>query len=109
MKAKKFLELVKQNIFVRCLAIMKSKGEAYSGKEDKFGNFNRIAEKRDVSRYLVWSIYFDKHLDALDSWINGYYVDSEPIYGRILDLINYLLLLYGMIYEDLESKGVPNE
>lgn len=61
MKADEFYEIV-DTVYKACMGIMKSKGEAYSGEEDKFGNFKRVAKKRNVSPFLVWGIYFDKHL-----------------------------------------------
>lgn len=82
-----------------CMAIMDSKGMAYSGQEDKLGNFKRLAAKYKVSPLLVWSIFFGKHLDSLDAYIRGEYVDSEPIAGRIKDMINYLFLLHALIVE----------
>lgn len=99
MKALNFYEFIEKELFPELMAIMKSKGEAYSGHEDKFGNFKRIAQKYKIPITMVWAIYFGKHLDSLDSWLRGEYVDSEPIEGRIKDLINYLFLLYGLIEE----------
>jgi len=98
MKEKDFYE-VAGKVWLECMEIMKSKGMAYSGKEDKFGNFKRVAKSLSMTPYQVWYTYFSKHLDSLASWIRKEYADSEPIEGRIKDLINYLLLLYGMIEE----------
>jgi len=99
MKATDFYDMCDQIYKCELMPIMKSKGEAYSGQEDKLGNFKRIAAKYKVSSFLVWSIYFGKHLDALDAWIRGEYKDSEFIEGRINDLINYLFLLHGLIVD----------
>jgi len=89
-----------KKIFAECIGVMKSKVKSYSGLKDAFGNFKRIAIKRDVPVALVWSIYFEKHLDALNSYLNGQYDDSEPIEGRLLDLVNYIFLLYGILAEE---------
>ncbi len=101
MKAQKFYKIAEQ-LFDECMEIMKTKGIAYSGIEDKFGNFKRIAKSLCMSPEAVWFVYFAKHLDALTSYIRGEYSDSEPIKGRIQDMINYLFLLYGLIVEDKE-------
>ena len=76
--------------------IMESKGKAYSGIGDRLGNFNRLAAKTGVDRLKVWQIFFTKHIDAIDSYLRGEYTDSEPIESRIVDAINYLLILYAM-------------
>lgn len=98
MKLEEF-KCVVDEVLTECLEIMDSKGVAYSGMDDKFGNFNRIAGLLNLDRTEVWSVYFHKHIDAIDAYIRGEYEDSESIYGRIMDAINYLLLLYGMITE----------
>ena len=94
-----FIELIEKDLLPQCMAIMQSKGTAYSGKEDKLGNFKRCAKLSGSSVQQVWFTYFVKHFDALSSYIRDEYIDSEPIDGRIMDLINYLFLLYGIIHE----------
>lgn len=84
----------------KCKEIMLSKGEAYSGKEDKLGNFKRCGKLAGVSTEQTWLVYFVKHFDALTSFIDGYYVDSEPINGRIFDMRNYFDLLYAITWEE---------
>ena len=90
-------------VLEQCRDIMNSKGVAYSGTDDKFGNFKRIAKKLNLRTEQIWSVYFNKHIDAIDAYIRGEYSDSEPIEGRIMDAINYLLLLYGILAE--EKRG----
>ena len=104
MKAQAFYDLTEE-LIDSCLKIMKAKGLAYSGNSDSFANFRRVAKNLSMSQYDVWYVYFAKHLDSLASWIREEYSDSEPITGRIKDLINYLFLLYGMIKED-EKEGI---
>jgi len=84
--------------------IQKSKGEAYSGREDALDNFKRGAKKSGVSPLVVWNVYFSKHLDAIDAYIRGDYCDSEPIAGRFMDAINYLELGYGLINDGCEAN-----
>jgi len=99
MTNEKFYELV-ERVLDDCVDIMRSKGDAYAGKDqDKFANFNRLASKLGLNRTKIWMVYFQKHMDALDSFLRGEYNDPEPIEGRIKDAVNYLLLLYGMIQE----------
>ena len=107
MEPQKFYDTIEE-LIDECLEIMKAKGLAYSGKQDSFANFKRVAKNLSMSQYDVWYVYFAKHLDSLASWIREEYSDSEPIESRIKDLINYLFLLYGMIAEDKKKEcGCP--
>lgn len=100
MESKELYRLINEDLLPKCMEIMKSKGEAYSGQEDKLGNFKRCAKLSGNPIEKVWFVYFIKHFDALSSFIRGEYKDSEPIDGRIQDLINYLFLLYGILHEN---------
>lgn len=102
MKKQELYKIIDGTIHPTCRAIMESKGDAYSGQEDKLGNFKRCAELAGVSVEKAWFIYFCKHFDALSAYVRGEYCDSEPIYGRIYDMINYLELLVGILID----KGV---
>lgn len=93
------LEQIVDEMLKDCKEIRMSKGMAYSGLEDKLGNFKRCAKLADVTTEKAWFVYFCKHYDALCSYIRGEYKDSESIKGRIQDLINYLFLLSGILKE----------
>ena len=99
MKSAELYQLLEKEILPECFAIMQSKGESYSGKEDKLGNFKRCASLAGVPVEKAWFIYFVKHFDSLSAYIREEYHDSEPIKGRIQDLINYLFLLIGILKE----------
>jgi len=99
-----FYTLIEKTVLPECLSIMKSKGDAYSGNTDKLGNFKRCASLADVPLQKAWFIYFVKHYDALCSYIKGGYNDSEPIEGRINDMINYLFILRAIIEEQKNDK-----
>ena len=103
MTSERLFTLIEQEVLPQCMDIMKTKGEAYSGQEDKLGNFKRCAKLSNMPIKKAWMIYFLKHFDALCSYIRGEYKDSEPIEGRIKDMINYLFLLYGILVEEASS------
>ena len=105
MKANELYDLIQQEILPICLDIMGTKGESYSGLEDKLGNFKRCAKLSDVMVEKAWFIYFAKHFDALTSYIRGEYKDSEPIKSRICDLINYLFLFAAILKEQGKLDG----
>lgn len=94
-----------QKFLEECLDTMQKKGDAYAGKDqDRFANFNKLAAKLDMSREKILMVYMQKHLDAIESFIRGEYADPEPISGRVKDVINYLLILAGMIKENTDAS-----
>ena len=99
MNCNEFFEFVKLEMIPEGFKIMNSKGESYSGLEDKLGNFKRCAQLANLPIEKVWYVYFIKHFDALSAYIRGEYKDNESIKGRMLDMINYLWLLAGILKE----------
>lgn len=93
-----------------CDAILEKKGHDYtqgeSGARGRLKNFYRNAEKRKTTAYKVLQGYVTKHWDALETFFEQGQVESEPIEGRIADVINYMLLLYMMVkYEGRVARG----
>lgn len=85
-----------------CIKTLSTKGAEYTGgSPDRLNNFRMVGKDVDVPMEKVWYTYFNKHLRALQSYIkNGCVVKSnEPIQGRIMDLIVYLLLFNKMTLE----------
>lgn len=113
-----FLESTDRFYEQECKKTMQTKGQEYSGSEDKFANFKRLAKKYNVPPEEICGIYMTKHLDSIDSFIRqrraGKSVReieaglSEPISSRIADAVNYLFILKGIIDEerDREDKGI---
>ena len=103
-----------EEFFKQCIEIMDKKGAEYSGTNDKFANFKRLAVKYSVPIEEIWGIYFSKHIDSIDTFIKkrraGYSIKqieqnlSEPISGRIMDAINYLAIFKGIIDEAREQE-----
>lgn len=99
-------DLNQSQLFQLIKEISRTKGKEYANGENRFGNFNRLAEKYDVPNYLIGAILFTKHLDSIEYFIkNRCSVSlSEPIQGRFADAINYLSLIYGMIEEEMQKR-----
>lgn len=102
-----------QGLFDKCEEILLAKGHDYSEKVDALSNFKRNAEKLGLSKYQIWSVYFHKHIDAVDGAVKrspeNPQVKSEPLDGRIKDAINYLALLYCLLDEDEENGSSSEE
>lgn len=96
-------------IFDDIMGLVHGKGREYSGPEDRLRNFRNIAKDIGINKETVLYTYMKKHWDSVTTWVKdqeqGNDVQlSEPIEGRIHDLIVYLLLLTAMV----DEKEKPN-
>lgn len=90
-----------EGVIAQVLTMRDTKGREYAGKSDRFGNFNRLADRMGITRLQVWQVYATKHMDSIETFIReGQTYSTESIQGRIVDEITYLLLLAGMVEED---------
>ena len=86
-------------------SLSSTKGAEYTGGvDDRLDNFRRAGAKWGVPMEIVWGIYFGKHLDAIETYVNDLRngvtrTRSEPITGRVDDAIVYLLLFKAMVVE----------
>ena len=87
-------------VYLECEGLRKAGQAEYSGGEDAFGNFNRLAAALKIDRRKILWIYVSKHFDGIVAYINGHESQREDVHGRINDAIVYLCLLRGMIEED---------
>lgn len=87
------LQTVERNVLLR-------KGHDYASRGDlgnPFENFDAIAEEVDLTSERVLYIYMAKHLRAIKAYIDyGTLENGESLWGRIIDIRNYLALLAGM-------------
>lgn len=103
-----FQELMHEQ-FGRLLDINNTKGHDYAGDEDALDNFKRDEERiakiaANNPHLLKWYVYFEKHLGAIMTYLEEGDVKSEPINGRIDDVLLYLFLLRGLIEEQREGN-----
>lgn len=92
-------------VIANCKAILGTKGEDYSyAEEDRLSNFKETAKEVSLTKYNVWYVYFNKGLSSIRRYITKGKVESENIHSRILDAINYLILLDAMIEEDSKNQ-----
>ena len=86
-----------------CLKTLVVKGNDYTqgeGSSNRLKNFNDGAANLGITPRQVLAVYLWKHLCAVLRFLKEGQVESEPIEGRILDCINYFLLLSKMVAED---------
>jgi hypothetical protein len=96
-----FSELM-NTIFTDCSKISKAKGNDYTrGSEDALANFKEVGKGIEIHPMDVCWIFMNKHYQAITNYVKTKgQSESEPISERIKDLINYLVLLQGLINEN---------
>jgi hypothetical protein len=90
-----------------CWDIYDRKGKDYTrglGDLDRSDNFKKAAEFNKVSAFQAWGVYFYKHVSAIFKFIGDRKVESEPIEGRIHDVINYSILLLILVEEQRRDE-----
>lgn len=94
-------------ILDKCCEILGVKGADYTiGNKDRLHNFRTVGNFCDLSPMQALGVYFYKHVSAIFAFIkNGGQSESEPIDGRIADVINYMLLFYKMVKEQKNGKS----
>lgn len=81
------------------------KGADYAGDQDALASFKKAAERLGLTPEQVWAVYGDKHWSAIMTFCREGDVKSEPIEGRIIDVILYGFLLLGLI-EEKKGAGI---
>ena len=81
----------------------------YARTEDNvFANFDRVADCLNISIEKALMVYLLKHIDGINSYIEGHESQREEISGRITDAIVYLFLLWAMIDGKKDLNNVRN-
>lgn len=92
--------LLQDQVFERVRELGRSKGRDYAGDADALANFKRHGQILGLSPLVIWAVYAGKHWDAVMAYIREPdRATSEPIQGRIDDLVTYLTLLTALIEE----------
>lgn len=81
------------------VAVLLAKGADYAGSIDRLANFKRGAALTGATPEQIAFIYLSKHYDAVATYVREGKLSSEPIEGRLVDCLNYILLLGALIHE----------
>lgn len=89
--------------------LLVDRGAEYAGSVDRLANFKRGAALTGCTAQQVAFVYLSKHYDAVATYVRegGSRPGSEPIDGRLHDLVNYILLLSALIKEEADSCDIP--
>lgn len=77
-----------------------TKGKEYSGDEDALRNFKEVARACGITPQQALMTYATKHWQAINSYVKNGRVYSEPIQGRLRDLVLYGLLMIALVEEE---------
>lgn len=95
-------------IITRCLEVLKAKGADYTIGNlngDRLHNFRAAANFCHMTPTQALGVYLYKHMAAIFAYIHQGKVESEPIEERIVDAINYLLLLGKLVAEPKKEQA----
>lgn len=96
-----------EEIFEECKDILRKKGKDYAGNQDSLANFKDGGMELGRTKYEVWAVYFYKHVKSILNSIkanpNNPQTESEPLRGRIHDIINYAVILAALLEEDEQN------
>lgn len=92
--------------FDKAKKIAEVKGADYTvGSSDALANFKKGGESIGIDPLDVCWIFMNKHYQAITNYVRTKgKSESEPIDERIKDMINYLILLQGLI---IEKRSFP--
>ena len=109
MTAEKRIEIC-TTLFDREIEMLTIKGKAYAGEGDSLANFKRNAERLGLTKYQIWAVYFNKHVDSINNAIqqspDSPVDSSEGMGSRIIDARTYLGILQCLMEEDQVEERI---
>lgn len=108
MTPERFAALFEESI-EKCRRMAVVKGGEYAPGGDRLANFKTNGEMLGLPPLAIWAVYAGKHWDSIRNFVKDHNKGkdrerSEPIEGRLIDLIVYGFLGLGL----LEELHVPN-
>lgn len=101
-------ERVAQNLLKKCYAIMFKRAMTYSTENDRLANFRHAAGLTGRNMQQVLAGFMLKHTVSLYDMIEtGYEYSLEHWEEKIIDHINYLILLRAILEEGW--SGMPDD
>lgn len=91
----------KKKLLDLCDRIMELKQPEYTNQNsDVLHNFKQTAQITGIEPIMVWSVFFNKHVQSILSHSNDPNLkQAEPIESRFADAINYLTLGFALLKE----------
>ena len=96
-----------RDLFDNIIKTAEAKNKDYAMNNNAFANFEIVGNMLQMAnedikdgKYLCWLVYFTKHYISVLNYLRTRESHTEPIEGRIVDMIVYLGILYNMLKED---------
>lgn len=87
------------------VAVLKGRDYTKGGDGDRLANFRTSAKEAGITPIQAWLVFFNKHHAAICSYVkSGGQNESEPIFGRFVDALNYIRLGWLIVREMEEAK-----
>jgi hypothetical protein len=97
-------EKIQNSIFKDCDELAKKKGFDYAGGNGDTLAYFKNGGRIGVTKFQSWGEHFFKQVDVISNSIKrspeNPQVESEPLRSRIIDAINYLVLLECLMEEN---------
>jgi hypothetical protein len=99
-----------EKTLVRTRNVLASKGNEYASESDRFHNFKRGQAYLNVNNpsTVGWA-YLSKHLVSIQDIIEATEKNQAPMLAvideKFGDAVNYLILLWGMYYEETFNES----
>ena len=93
--------------FADCIDLIRAKNSDYTegnGKRDRIAHFRSASADLKLPMMKIWQVFIRKHWSTVQKFANGGEIESEPIDGRINDIINYMVLLAAIIEDEKTVK-----
>jgi len=101
-----------RNLFDNIIKTAEAKNKDYAMNDNAFANFEIVGNMLQMAdenikdgKYLCWLVYFTKHYISVLNYLRTRKSHTEPIEGRIVDMIVYLGILYNMLKEDRRGNN----
>ncbi len=93
--------------FADCIDLIRAKNSDYTegkGDRDRIAHFRAAAKDLELPMLKIWQVFVRKHWSTIQKFANGGTLESEPIDGRINDIINYMVLFAAIVEDEKEPK-----
>lgn len=109
MNQQEFEEIVNETV-AEIKNLLAVKGGEYARSDDRLANFKRGAADTGATPLQVAFIYASKHIDSIITYIRDDAIGakrdrSEPIEGRLNDLINYCIFIKALIKDQEREEA----
>lgn len=112
MTNEQFLDVI-QDVFTKCNEVLNRKRKEYSPDTDRLVNFKVAAGLQGESPLQALGGMLAKHVVSVYDYIerasNGEYISEEAWDEKVIDVVNYMILLKGLIRESLGSSHLEKE